>query len=109
MKRFYIFISLLVSITIQAHQSAFLYFEDKNGAKDTLEIAIGLSDEEIAAVPTIGLTEAMYEMQKSGHHWVWMDGVLSEWDFGRVYIYKPYSGFIENGRKNIFFLLTDCR
>ena len=100
MKRIYLLLCICMTIVVQAQQSTFIYFEDKNGFKDSIEIAIGLTDEQIADIPELGIGEA-YIALKEGPHWVWIDGP-HDYMMSRVYAYKPYDGFIEKGRQNLW-------
>ena len=100
MKRLVTLICCFTALSLYAKQSTFIYFEDKNGFKDSIEIAIGLTDEQIADIPELGIGEA-YIALREGPHWVWIDGP-HDYMMSRVYAYKPYDGFIEKGRQNLW-------
>ena len=104
MKHFYFFLCVLFSVVAQAHQSTFLHFEDKNGQKDSIEIVVGLTDEEAAAVPAFSVDEAEQAM-KDSTRWVWLEKfiTLSDIEYGQTYIYKPYNGSFFNKRSYILF------
>ena len=101
MKRLYLFLCICMAIAVQAQQSTFIYFEDKDGERDSLEVVIGLTDEQIADIPMIGVVYAGYKALRDGPLWVLIDGPQN-YQFSHVYAYMPYDGFIEKGRKNIY-------
>ena len=51
MKKILFLIGILATTTLQARQSSYLYFADKNGLMDSLEVAIDLTDAESASIP----------------------------------------------------------
>lgn len=104
MKRIYIILSVLLSVQIYAQQSAFLYFEDKNGLKDSLEIVVGLTDEQIGQLPSFTPDEAVQAFQDSTC-WVLIQD-RSPWEdrkYLHTYAYRPYNGMIEGERREIYF------
>ena len=99
----YFLFCILAATIVQAGQSANLYFEDKNGFKDSLEIAIGLTEEEIGLLPQYSY-EATQQAMKDSVHWVWLwsEGSSETMTFSRTYVYQPYSGYIEYGKKYLY-------
>ena len=71
MKKILFLIGILATTTLQARQSSYLYFADKNGLMDSLEVAIDLTDEERASIPEWSYDETVTAMQDSVH-WVWL-------------------------------------
>ena len=99
---------VFVCLAVQAHTSTFLYFEDKDGLIDSLEIAVGLSDEEIDAIPIFSEEEVQFTSENNTH-WVWLDNPKYSPElkyyvsnFCRIYAYKPWVGTIHNGYKPIY-------
>lgn len=95
---------LLFAMQMHAQQSKYLYFEDKNGLKDSLEIVVGLTDEQIEQLPSYTPAEAVQAFQDSAC-WV-VIGDRSSWEdrkYLRTYAYKPYNGMIEGERREIYF------
>ena len=111
MKRI-IIVMLLMSFCMQktmcTEQFTTIYFEDNNGWKDSIFVAVGLSEEEIAAIPIYNYEEAEQAMRDSTH-WVWLfrPGVYNTpsypGQYKRVYTYIPFNGYIDN-RKEIIYL-----
>lgn len=94
---------LLFAMQMYAQQSTFLYFEDKNGLKDSLEIVIGLSDEQIEQLPSFTPDEAV-QVFRDSTCWVLIKS-LSLWEdrkYMHTYAYKPYGGLIESDKREIF-------
>ena len=103
MKRFSMLIVLaIIAIAAYSQQSTMLYFTDKNGLTDSLSVIIGLSDEEIAALPVYTPAEAEQAMRDSVH-WVWLCTGMYPGDYKREYAYKPYKGNMSKGKEWIFF------
>lgn len=101
MKRIYLFLSILFVAQMHAQQSTFMYFEDKNGLKDSLEIAIGLTEDQIAALPYYTVDEAEHAF-KDSTLWVLLEeGMWYELKYSQTYPYKQYSGMIESNRREI--------
>ena len=104
MKRFCMLIVLsIIAVAAYTQQSTTLYFTDKNGLQDSLSVVIGLSDEEIAAIPVYTPDEAEQEV-KDSVHWVWLWNYMEQTTLSRVYAYKPYEGFIDGGKRWILIM-----
>ena len=103
MKRIYFLLSILLTMHMYAQQSTFMYFEDKNGLKDSLEIVLGLTDEQIEQLPSLTLDEAVQTLKDSTHWVLLQTGVWPEPKYSQTYPYKPYNGMIEGERKEIYF------
>ena len=110
MKKILFLIGILATTTLQARQSSYLYFADKNGLMDSLEVAIDLTDEERASIPEWSYDETVNAIQDSVHWvWLWSSGVTvyygGDWGsmtFSRTYPYKPYGGHIEGGKRYLY-------
>ena len=103
MKQLVFLCCILSSITLGAQQYTYLYFEDKNGLRDSIEIAVGLTEEEIDAIPTYTLQQTIQAMKDSAR-WVWIHPTLGLDDkYGSIYSYVPYDGPIWNGCRYIYF------
>ena len=85
-------------------KSTYIYFEDKNGLKDSLEIAIGLTEEEIDAIPTYS-KDQVNQAAENGGRWVFITKDVLDYDyvaFRTVYVYEPYNMPIWFGQRRIF-------
>ena len=103
MKRFSTLIVLaIVAVAAYTQQSTTLYFTDKNGLQDSLFVVIGLSDDEIAALPVYTPEEAEQAVRDSVH-WVWLWNYMEQTTLSRVYAYKPYEGNMGKAKEWIFF------
>ena len=103
MKHMFFLFCILAAAFVQASQSTFLYFEDKNGLRDSLEIVIGLTEEEIDSLPKWSYDATIQGMNDSIHWvWLWNEGSLQAMTFSRVYAYRPYNGYIEYGKKYLY-------
>jgi hypothetical protein len=103
MKRFCMLIVLaIIAVAAYTQQSTTLYFTDKNGLQDSLSVVIGLSDEEIAAIPVYTPAEAEQEV-KDSVHWVWLCTGMYPGSYKREYAYKPYKGNMGKAKEWIFF------
>ena len=104
MKRIYLILGILFAMQTYAQQSTFMYFEDKNGLKDSLEIAIGLTDDQIEKIPSY-TTEGAVQAIRDSTWWVVLKGRSwrEERQYLRTYAYQPYNGLIEGERKEIYF------
>lgn len=102
MKRIFFLICAFWGLCLHAQQTTFIYFEDKNGLRDSLEIALGLSDDEIDALPFLTPTEAEQAF-KDSTCWVLLKAF--PWDerkYVHTYAYKPYEGLIESARRDFY-------
>lgn len=91
-----------MTIAVQAHQSTFIYFEDKNGFKDSIEIAIGLTDEQIADIPLLTPEEAIQAFKDSTSFVLLKTNSLwEERMYSHVYEYIPYNGLVEYAKRTI--------
>ena len=103
MKKILFLIGILATTTLQARQSSYLYFADKNGLMDSLEVAIDLTDEERASIPEWSYDETVTAMQDSVHWvWLWYNGSWESKTFSQTYAYKPYGGYIEGGKRYLY-------
>ena len=106
MKRVFI-IFCLIPILVQAQQFTTIRIEDKNGLKDSVFVACGLSDEQIDSIPFYTTDQVYQSWQDSSSHWAWIEVVECceqyQIKYGQTYIYKPYGGYIDGGRRNIIF------
>ena len=104
MKRLVILICCFTAISLHAKQSTFLYFEDKNGLRDSLEIALGLADEEIDAIPLLTPEEAKQAFADSTC-WILLQKYSASegLKYLREYAYIPYNGLVEGEKKGIIF------
>lgn len=101
MKRFYFCVVGLIALVAQAQLSTYLYFEDKNGVKDSLQVVIAQpSDEDISIAPPMELAEVKQAIMDSTYFIVIRPNVFKQ-EFYRTYTYTPYGGYIENRRKDI--------
>ena len=91
-------------------QSTRLYFEGKNGLQDSLEIALGLTEDEIGALPLLPLDSVLLSINDSTH-WVWLTKMAETVVEGkktfvphgyRTYVYQPYTGNIERGKQRFY-------
>ena len=64
MKKILFLIGILATTTLQARQSSYLYFADKNGLMDSLEVAIDLTDEERASIPEWSYDETVTAIKR---------------------------------------------
>lgn len=103
MKRIYLILGILFAMQTYAQQSTFMYFEDKNGLKDSLEIAIGLTEDQIAALPYYTVDEAEHAFKDSTCWVLLQTGFWPEPKYSHIYPYKPYNGWIIGERKEIYF------
>ncbi len=87
-------------VLAQAQQSTYLYFEDKNGVKDSLQVVIAQSNEDISTAPPMELAEVKQAIMDSTYFIVIRPNVFRQ-EFYRTYTYTPYGGYIENRRKDI--------
>lgn len=80
-----------------------LYFEDKNGQKDSLIVVVNISDEQINALPAYSYLGVRYAFETKSH-WAWlrMGESYGNWNFSRYYTYQPYDSYIENGKRNLY-------
>ena len=104
MKHIYFILNVLFAMQMYAQQSTFMYFEDKNGLIDSLEIIIGLTDEKIEQLPSFTPDEAVQAIQDSTC-WVLIKS-QSLWEdrkYLRTYAYEPYEGLIDGDRREIYF------
>ena len=101
MRHIYFLLSIFVAVSVQAQQFSHLYFEDKNGLKDSLQIAVCMSDDEFAGVQLTEAEQALFDST----YWVMLEaGVLSyprNLSYWRVYTYKPYTGWAETKKQSI--------
>lgn len=106
MKQFYLLLCSFVCLPAQAYRSTTLFFEDKNGAKDSLQVTLGLSSQEKAAIPTY-TQEAVEQEIKEGNHWTWLCNIglytLYQDLYVRTYVYEPYEGTIDQSMQIIYF------
>jgi len=103
MKRFSTLIVLaIVAVAAYSQQSTMLYFTDKNGLTDSLSVVIGLSDEEIAALPVYTPAEAEQAVRDSVH-WVWLCTGKYPGIYKREYAHKPYEGYMNKAEEMILF------
>lgn len=104
MKRCYLLLCTFIAVAVYAQQTTFIYFEDKNGLKDSLQIAVGLSNEEISAIPQY-TPEEFYQMFTDSICWVALrtNSLWEDRKYERTYAYKPYSGLIEGDKRLILF------
>jgi hypothetical protein len=101
MKRFYFCVVGLIALVAQAQLSTYLYFEDKNGVKDSLQVVIAQpSDEDISIAPPMELSEVKQAIMDSTYFIVIRPNIFKQ-EFYRTYTYTPYGGYIENRRKDI--------
>lgn len=85
-------------------KSTYIYFEDKNGLRDSLEISLGLTDEEIDAIPTYS-KDQVNQAAENGERWVFITKDVLDYDyvaFRTVYVYEPYNMPIWFGQRRIF-------
>ena len=99
MKRIYFLLGILFAMQTYAQQSTFMYFEDKNGLKDSLEIIVGLTDEQIDQLPYYTADEAVQALRDSTH-WVLLG--TGGRKYSQTYPYTPYYGMIEGKRRNMY-------
>ena len=99
MKRIYLILGILFAMQTYAQQSTFMYFEDKNGLKDSLEIIVGLTDEQIDQLPYYTADEAVQALRDSTH-WVLLG--TGGRKYSQTYPYTPYYGMIEGKRRNMY-------
>ena len=103
MKQLVFLCCILSSITLGAQQYTYLYFEDKNGLRDSLAVVTDLSDEQIAEIPVYS-DEEVEQAFNDSTYWVIMgQGIWPQVSNTHTYAYKAYTGIIESQRKDIIF------
>ena len=105
MKRVFVTMLCLIPLLIQAQQSTIIRFEDKNGLKDSITVMCGLTEEQINSISVFTEDQMTQAWQDSSSHWVWMEmsNYGEESKYGQTYIYIPYYGYVEAGKKSIIF------
>ena len=79
-----------------------LYFEDKNGLKDSLIILLQPSEEEAATIQEVSQDVALQAM-KDSTRWVWLTRNWREKDaYSNTYSYQPYAGHMSWGMERIY-------
>lgn len=102
MKRICLLIVIFIAITVQAQQSTFIYFEDKNGLRDSLEIALGLTDEQIAEIPLLTPEEAIQAFKDSTSFvLIKTKSLWEERMYSHIYEYIPYKGLVEYDKRTL--------
>ncbi len=109
MRHIYFLLSIFVAVSVQAQQFSHLYFEDKNGLKDSLQIAVCMSDDEFTGVQLTEAEQALFDStywvmlkdgrwEGEGNKW---ESYHYIWSYSRVYTYKPYTGWAETKKQSI--------
>ena len=97
-------VCVLTPIASFAATTSTMYFEDKDGNIDSLEIALGLTEEEIDAIPTYS-KDQVNQAAENGGRWVFITKDVLDYDyvaFRTVYVYEPYNMPIWFGQRRIF-------